>query len=155
MDEAAELGWPSLTSIPLSCWSPLSNLPQSITDTDTAVMEGRLMDDTTGADAALGMRTDDDDRVTTGEVEFGMALDTVLHIGPTVAAKLIGLVQALTVGGGAGVRETTVATVVEVRPDAESLGSNTCETPGEVMVVVIGVTLIVSPPVTALIRFYF
>lgn len=108
VDEAAELGWPSLTSMPLSCWSPLSNLPQSTTDTDTAaVLGGRLLDTTVlGADTVLAkVLLTVPAAVTVGVPE---TVELLLPMGPTVAAKLMGLVQALMVGGGAGAIDTTV-----------------------------------------------
>ena len=98
VDEAAELGWPSLTSMPLSCWSPLSNLPQSTTDTDTAAVLGA---DTVLARVLLTVPA----AVTVGVLETA---ELPLPMGPTVAAKLMGLVQALMVGGGAGAMDTTV-----------------------------------------------
>lgn len=110
VDEAAELGWPSLTSMPLSCWSPLSNLPQSTTDTDTAAAEGGRLVVTTvvGADAVLAKARE---LLTVTATVTGVVLEAavpLLPIGPTVVAKLMGLVHALIVGGGAGAMETTV-----------------------------------------------
>ena len=113
MDEAAELGWPSLTSMPLSCWSPLSNLAQSTTDTDTAVTDGGMLADTVaGADTGFFPMVSELLTVTEVDTTAGAALETTLllpDMGPTVAAKLMGLAQALMVGGGAGARDTRVA----------------------------------------------
>lgn len=98
--------------MPLSCWSPLSNLPQSTTDTDTA-LGGRLVDTTVvGADTFLAR---DRELLTVTADETDTVLDTVevlLPTEPTVAAKLMGLAQALTVGGGAGAMDTTVGALL-------------------------------------------
>lgn len=121
VDEEAELGWPSLTSTPLSCWSPLSNL-LSPTDTDTDDKELRL---TAGFVMARELETD------MVAAMVGDVLATLLPMVPTEAAKLMGLVHALTVGGGAGVMETDCAAEHGSGPvTAEGLTGDPCEPAG-------------------------